>query len=49
VSYKEGNKWIRNAYQKFNRGKTVKTMETCAYNTGYYEWQCVRMRMRIIQ
>jgi hypothetical protein len=23
--------------------KTVKNVETCAYNTGYYEWLCVRM------
>ena len=45
VSYKEGNKWNRNA----TREKTEKNMATCAYNTGYYEWLCVRMTMRIMQ
>jgi hypothetical protein len=49
VSYKEENKWIRNAYQKCNRGKTVDIMKTCEYNTGYYEWLCVRMTLRIMQ
>jgi len=29
--------------------KTVKNMETCAYNTGHYEWLCVRMMLRIMQ
>jgi len=29
--------------------KTVKDMETCAYNTGYNEWLCVRMTLRIMQ
>jgi len=47
VSYKEGNKWNRNAYQKCNRGKTSE--ETCAYNTGYYDWLCVGMTLRRIQ
>jgi len=45
VSYKEGNKWNRNAAGE----KTVKNMETCAYNTGYCEWLCVRMTLRIMQ
>jgi hypothetical protein len=46
---KEGNKWNRNAYQKCNRGKSVKNMETYAYNTGYYKWLCVRKTLRIMQ
>ena len=29
--------------------KTVKNIETCAYNTVYYEWLCVRMTLRIMQ
>ena len=29
--------------------KSMKNMETCAYNTGYYEWLCVRMLRRITQ
>ena len=29
--------------------KTVKNMEKCAYNTGYYEWLRVRMTLRIMQ
>jgi hypothetical protein len=29
--------------------KSVKNMEKCAYNTGYDEWLCVRMTMRIMQ
>jgi hypothetical protein len=29
--------------------KTVKNMVTCAYHTGYYEWLCVRMTLRIMQ
>jgi hypothetical protein len=42
VSYKEGNKWNRNAYQKCNSGGggTVKNMEKCVCNRGYYEWLC---------
>ena len=28
--------------------KTVKNMEECIYNTGYYEWLCVRMTVRIL-
>jgi len=28
--------------------QTAKDMETCAYNTGYYEWLCVRKTRRII-
>jgi hypothetical protein len=27
----------------------VKNMVTCAYNTGYCEWLCVRMTLRIMQ
>jgi hypothetical protein len=49
VSYREGNKWNRNAYQKCNREKKTVNMETCAYNTGYYEWLCVRLTLRITQ
>ena len=51
VSYKEGNKWNRNAYQKCNRGKkkAVENVEMCAYNIGWYEWLCVRMPLRIMQ
>ena len=29
--------------------KAVKNMETCAYNTKYYERLCVRMTLRIMQ
>ena len=29
--------------------KTVKNMEKCAYNTGYYEWLCVKMTLRVMQ
>jgi len=29
--------------------KTVKNVETCAYNTEWYEWLCVRMTLRIMQ
>jgi len=29
--------------------KAVNNMEMCAYNTGYYEWLCVRMMLRIMQ
>jgi len=29
--------------------KTAKNMETCPYNTGYYEWLCVRMTLSIMQ
>ena len=29
--------------------ETVKNVETCAYYTGYYEWLCVRMPLRIMQ
>jgi len=27
----------------------MKNMETCAYNTWYYEWLCVWMTLRIMQ
>jgi len=39
VSYKEGNKWKRNAYHKCNKGgeKTVENVKKCAYNTKYFE------------
>jgi hypothetical protein len=49
VSYKKGNKWNRNAYQKCSRGKKLKNIEMCACNTGYYGWVCVRMALRIMQ
>jgi hypothetical protein len=29
--------------------KTVKNKETCAYNTGYCDWLCVRMTLRRLQ
>jgi len=34
---------------EMQREKTVKNMKTCAYNTGYYEWLCVRVTLRIMQ
>jgi len=29
--------------------KAVKNMETGAYNTGCYEWLCVKIMLRIMQ
>jgi hypothetical protein len=29
--------------------KTVKNVETCVYNTGYCEWLCVRVTLRMMQ
>jgi len=29
--------------------KTVKNMETCACNIGYYEWLCVMITLSIMQ
>jgi len=29
--------------------KSVKNVETCAYNAGYYVWLCVRMKLRKMQ
>ena len=34
---------------KCNRGKTVNNTKTCAYNTWYYKWLCVRMTLRVMQ
>ena len=29
--------------------KKAKNMEKYVYNTGYYEWLCVRMTLKILQ
>ena len=34
---------------KVQQGNTVKNMEKCEYNAGYYEGLSVRMALRIIQ
>jgi hypothetical protein len=48
-SCKEGIKWNRMHIESATGEKSVKNMETCAYNTGYHEWLCVRMTMKIMQ
>jgi len=42
-------KYISKVQQGPPSQKKVKNMVVCACNTGYYEWLCVRMTLRIMQ
>jgi hypothetical protein len=49
VSYKEEINGTEMYIKSAIGEKTVKNMETCAYNTIYYEWLRVRLILRIMQ
>jgi hypothetical protein len=49
ASYIEGNKWNRNSYQEYNRGKNGEEYGNVCINTGFYEWLRVRKTLRIME